>query len=241
MPFISASAISPYNVNSNLVGEKAFTFGNALKLTSGTEFVDFSSGLAALNNSPKASFHFWVKHSVDKIASVGNYLSSTNNFGIYIATNNNIYFHASNGSLIQILSTFIPYLDQWTLVSNVFDGTQNKMTGYINGVQVVQSLSAPNTLSSIAGSDFAINILPNSGVNGVSIYDEVLISLDASTPSEILSYYNSGNGKHPSDCFTNILSYWNMNQVDGDTTLIDSVGTATGTLNNFVAPYFITH
>lgn len=243
MPFISASAISPYNVNSNLVGEKAFTFGNALKSTSGTEFVDFASGLTPLNNATKASVHYWVNVQSGNNAVVGSQLSTIDRFAINIS-GNDIFFLATLGSISFGSVSFLPYFGVRTLVSIVFDGAgvtnADRLKGYINGVQ--QTLTFTGTIPSSLGANasaFLINKINFTSFFGKAIYDEIVITTDTSTPAQIANFYNGGSGDFPIYCFNNILAHWDCNQVDGDTTLIPTIGTAVGTLNNFVAPYFV--
>jgi hypothetical protein len=223
----------------------SFSFGNALKTSSGTEFVNFPSGLTALDSAANISLHLWINKQSGNYATFGSAVSSNNRLSLIFFTDNNLYLTAANGASSFGVVDFTPYLGLDTCVSLVYDGTKtgnsNRLKCYINGVDISLTYgnSIPATVSNSISTAFTIN-KSNSPLNiGIGKYDELLITTDSSTLTQHQAFYNSGNGALATDCYTNILAFWRCNQVDGDTTLIDSVGTATGNLNNFVAPYFI--
>jgi hypothetical protein len=222
-----------------------FSFGNALQTSSGSDFVSFASGLTALNNTQKFSFHLWINKSKGDFATMGSQASPQNRIALNFFTDDNLYVAVSNGNGSYGVLDFTPYLDSYACVSLCYDGTatgnSNRLKCYINNV--LQNLNYPNgnvpdILSSSIANGFEINRGAGTLI-GVVKYEEMVVTTDSSTLAQHQAFYNSNNGALATDCFTNILAYWRCNQVDGDTTLIDSVGTATGTLNNFVAPYFI--
>jgi hypothetical protein len=247
MPFISASAISPFNKITGGGFNSAFSFGNALKSRSGSDFVSYASGLTALNNTNSASIHSWINKDSGKVANVGNNKDSSNRISLLCFNDGNAYLSVGNGGNSFGSFSFSAYEGNWALVSLVFNGlgatNSDRLKAYVNGSE--QSLTfvgtIPSSLSSSVATDFRINSVEVSGTFGEAEYDEIVLTSDASTLAQHQAFYNSLNGALATDCFTNILAYWRCNQVDGDTTLIDSVGTATGTLNNFVVPYFIPH
>jgi len=51
--------------------------------------------------------------------------------------------------------------------------------------------------------------------------------------SEHNLFYNNGNGALATDVFTDIYAYYNCNGTSGDSTLLDSINSYNGTLNNF--------
>jgi hypothetical protein len=247
MPFISASAISPFNKITGGGFNSAFSFGNALKSRSGSDFVSYASGLTALNNTNSASIHSWINKDSGKVANVGNNKDSSNRISLLCFNDGNAYLSVGNGGNSFGSFSFSAYEGNWALVSLVFNGlgatNSDRLKAYVNGSE--QSLTfvgtIPSSLSSSVATDFRINSVEVSGTFGEAEYDEIVLTSDASTLAQHQAFYNSGNGALGTDSFTNIFTYWRCNGVDGDTTLIDSVGTATGTLNNFVVPYFIPH
>ncbi len=244
MPFISASAISPYNVNSNLVGEKAFTFGNAL-LTDGVN--DYASrGGQIGNSSNKMTISCWID-STDSRAFLGSRVSANNSW--LMTTNDanstmNALFRNTDSSLA---FCNVPNFNQWNHYFVVYDGTlsaANRIKIWINGASVALSITGtiPTSLASNVGNSFEIGGATSVPIYGVSKYDEVAIwDGVAGTATEAVAAYNSGNGQFANDIGLGTpTSYYRLNGSNGDLTAIDEGSAGEDlTLNNFSGTYFV--
>ena len=231
---------------SQLSTNSPFSFGNSLRTLPSNDFVSFASGLGPIDGASKLSIHYWVKVDSSDIAVVGGGASGGSRIHLLKFSNNNLIAVVANGAGTLGFCSFNGFENTKALVSLVFDGTltgnENRCKLYINAIQ--QTLSFQGTIRPTIpneSSDFRINSYEITGEFGQADYNEIVITTDASTPSQISSFYNSGNGNFANDSFTNILAYWQCNELDGSTLLTDSVGTVIGQLNNFVTPpaYFV--
>lgn len=219
-----------------------FSFGNALKTTSGTEFVSFSSGLNSLNNAVTASLHCKLNVASGQTSAFGATLDGNNRFGILVY-NNIIYCFNANGGAGYGSASFLSYAGQEVFASLVLNGgltgNDNRMTLILNDVDIPLTYNGTiaSSVFSTAGSNFYIN--KHNSLFGKANYDELVVTTDASTTLQVAAWRNGGDGAYPQECFTNILDYWNCNQDDGETVLNSALDNADGTLNNFVEPYFI--
>lgn len=221
---------------------ETFSFGNYLETDGVDDFVSFSSGLSPINNETNASVHVWFNVGAGDVANFGS-VNGLNRFNILKFSDNNVYWQVGdNPTNSRGVCSFSGFENTWALLSLCFDGNglanDDKLRAYINGVQ--QSMTFNNPIPSAIGGTVGNNFRINEylGIVGQAGYDEAVLTLDSSTPEQILSYYNNGNGATPESCFTNILAAWNFNQEDGDSTLNPSIGTAVGTLQNFSGNYF---
>ena len=243
MPFISASAISPYNVNSNLVGEKAFTFGNALYFDGTDDRLTFTNTdtLAGLN---KMSFSFWTKDNNWAMSS--NLSTDSRIFMRFDSVNVNrvqLSFRTASQGLksygsAQIEPKLVAGKNHWVVV---YDGTQavlnDRIQLYLNSALIEGSGSnIPTSLNS--------NVLRNFDIGGffANVMDGAIneFALDvgkALNQTEVNSLYNLGDGADYISAIGTPYIYCRMNESDGALTALNEGTLAVnGTLVNFFTP-----
>ncbi len=248
MPFISASAISPYNVNLNLVGEKAFTFGNAL-LTDGVN--DYASrGGQIGNNSNKMTISCWID-SIGSRAFLGSRVSADNSWLMTTNDANSTMILVFRNTDSSLAFCNVPNFNEWNHYFVVYDGTlseANRLKIWINGTLTALSITGtiPTSLASNVGNSFEIGGATSSPIYGASKYDEVAIwDGVAGTGTEAVAAYNSGNGQFANGIGLGTpTSYYRLNGSDGDLTAIDEGSAGEDlTLNNFTRPpeFWVAH
>ena len=266
MPFISASAISPYNNirggASGPPGPAIFSFGNALSFDGVNDAITFSEGEVG-NNRSTMTISFWVKLELDSDTFFmgSRSVASGNSNGWVIAKSANtsigwvVQFRApSDGSSsyqTYNASKFNTY-GEWVHVVCLYDGsvTPNlRLKIYFNGIYTGYNYiapSPPSQLSSIAGNAFNIgdNVTQSLRNNKFEI-DELAIWYGVLTDGEIVSLYNEGNGDFATNYQSeNLKRYYRFNGSGSDTTLIDEgLDGVDGTLEGFTRPpeYWVAH
>ena len=259
MPFISASAISPYN---NIKGGASgptppagFSFGNALKFDGVNDAVIFSDGEVG-NNRSTMTVSFWVnlEADVDGFFMGSRSVAAGNQNGWVIAKSNNpalgwvVQFRApgdGTGSYQTYNQTKFDIYDEWAHVVCLYDGSQTntlRIKMYFNGIYVGYNYIAPappSQLSSIAGNAFSIgdNALQSNRPTKCEL-NELAVWYDALNDDQILYLYNNGLGNFASDVNPETLKrYYRFNGSGSDTTLIDEgLDGVDGTLDGFTRP-----
>ena len=254
MPFISASAISPYNkIRGGAVPAPepaGFSFGNMLKFDGVNDFVSFPAGSDIGSNTNKMTVSFWANIRSDGFFWLAS-RADPNNLWLMLRSPNN-----ANGILVAIRgngegagsyqtynsSVFNGY-NKWTHFTMVYDGNANFATQrikmYFDGVLIGYNYITPSPTSftgTTAGSNFNIGLNTQSGVTSEMEMNELAIWYDVLTDEEIAYLYNEGNGNFASDVKPESLRrYYRFNGSGDDSSLIDE-GTdgVNGTLEGFV-------
>ena len=256
MPFISASAISPYNkIRGGAVPAPApagFSFGNALAFDGVNDFVSFPAGSDIGSNTDKMTVSFWANIRSDGFFWLGS-RADPNNLWLILksATNTNGILCIARGSgegassyQTYNSSVFNGY-DKWTHFAMVYDGnaavSTQRIKMYFDGALIGYNYitPAPTTFTgSTAGSNLSIGKNTQSGAVAEMEMNELAIWYEVLTDEEISYLYNGGNGNFASDIKPESLRrYYRFNGSGDDSALIDE-GTdgVNGTLEGFTRP-----
>lgn len=233
-------------------GLPPFSFGNALQFDGVNDYVSFGGSNVLADPNSAWSVGMWFK--LDTNATFQTLLrlrsgTASQPFGV-ITSNNANYADISFGSNVTFYRGKISFsmtTATWYYLTITFDGVSatsaSSYTVYINGVS--QSITASGAFisfidESILGATNTGSSLPFDGTQ-----DEVAFWAQELTAGQVSNQWNGGGGN-----FANVdvepLVWFNCNEADGETTLVNSgSGGATynGTLNNFSTPpaYFIPH
>ena len=205
-------------------GVVPFAFGNALQFDGVNDYVSFAS----INHGITFTFSFWFKPDTFTGTIFGDSGSAT-----YIVrlVNSTTFRYAAGGFArdftIPTLTTGVWY--HGMLSSN---GAGSNLRFYLNGVE-----STTGALGAVTGTTNQLGrYSTTTSVQYGGVLDELAISVGyAGSLANAAALYNSGNGAFAKDILSNVVAYWRMNGVSGDSTAVDEQGTYNGTLNNFPA------
>lgn len=261
MPFISASAITPYNnIRGGASGPPApaiFSFGNALSFDGVNDYVGFPDeplfeGRTTLTMSMWANIPL-----VGGDFQVGSRTSPNDIFCIFRNSGNSnglILINRASGSGANSYQTYdstkFDLYDEWAHLVVVFEGAnplQTRLKLYINGVYTGYNYiqPQPSTVMGDIDGNFSIGSFTTSPAYTKAEIDEVGIWHGVVTDEEIVSLYNEGNGDFATNYQPeNLKRYYRFNGSGSDTTLIDEgLDGVDGTLEGFTRPpeYWVAH
>ena len=243
MPFISASAISPYNSIREYNNTYSYNFGNALYFDGTDDRLTFTNTdtFAELN---KMSFSFWTK---DNNWAMSSMLSSSNRiFMRFDPVNANrvqlAFRTVDQGRKDYITSDIDPELvagkNHWVVV---YDGSQpilnDRIQLYLNSTLVIGVGSdIPTSLNSDVLQNFDIGGFFSNVMDG-AINEFALDVGKALNQTEVNSLYNLGDGADYISAIGTPYIYCKMNEADGALTALNEGTLAVnGTLVNFFTP-----
>ena len=217
----TAKDTSGNNNNGTLSGSPAWTngkFGNAVKFDGVNDCVLLGTPSSLQMGNGAVTVSSWVKLTgLTGIRQIfyGGAIGSANGYGLAFNTNSTDIRYETMGSTggrqIYIINAGIT-LNQWYHIEAVFDGVNNVMQLYVNGVQKhAVSITDPGN---VTGNNFVIG----SYSNGSDLYfpgsiDQVRIYPYARTPAQIAYDYNRGGP----------VGWWKMDECQG-TTINDASG-----------------
>ena len=244
MPFISASAISPYNSIREYNNTYSYNFGNALYFDGTDDRLTFTNTdtFAELN---KMSFSFWAK---DNNWAMSSNPSVANNriFATYNKSSSNRvqlgFRTVEQGRKDYLESNINPELvagkNHWVVV---YDGSQavlnDRIQLYLNSILIdgVGS-NIPTSLNSDVLQNFDIGGYFSNVIDG-AINEFALDVGKALNQTEVNSLYNLGDGADYISAIGTPYIYCKMNEADGALTALNEGTLAVnGTLVNFFTP-----
>lgn len=209
-------------INSYKFGAPSFSFGNALQFDGVNDTVTLSSRIAL---SGQFTISGWVKYAAYSSCILLTDGANQNfAFRQVTSTQQNMRILGSNYTFN---GASVP-LNTWVHVVYTRDSS-NVVRCYLNGTV---SASTYTNSSTYGISDFGRWLGSPSPI--ADTIDEFAVWGVTLSGSEITALYNSGLGDYASNYQSgNLLAYWRVNGVSGDSTLVDEKATYNGTLNNF--------
>jgi len=238
-----------YRIENTSPTKPEFTFGNALKFDGVNDYVDFNETYLTGKSQFTINLWFYRENSASASRQYIFWHGSFNNYGVAIGVNfdtsNKLGCRARNsGTEVQLISTSDIPINSWQFVSFVFDSVNDQHYLFLNGVQEASSTVNAGTVLARTASGLGADMSNSSSLNFIfqGRTDELSIVDTPLTLTNHQTLYNNGNGYLATDLFTPDR-YYQFNEDDGETTLIDTMGNQNGTLNNFSTPpaYFIPH
>ena len=209
--------------------------GGAYNFDGSNDYIDSNSNVGISGTQPR-TISFWAKaNALNNKVHIVNYGSASinNAFGIWVNTDNKIYFYGHGGS--EDYYTGINLDTNWHFYIITYDGSY--VDTYIDGSATPTTHQA-RTLATTS-TKLYIGTRVDIGYYWHGIIDEVGVWDRALTSSEVSELYNSGNGKtyfdgqfiDSPDLREEIVSYYKFDETSG-TTAADSVGSNTMNLHS---------
>ena len=161
--------------------------GTAINFDANSEYVDFGN-ISTIENQSEFTVSAWMKRNSSNAKVLVGTASGTDGVYIDFWNDSRAYFAMSNASGFDEGSIVLNDTD-WHLMTLVYDGSlsgnDNRLKGFIDGVQVDLSFSGTVGATSPAGTlDFTIGTWPSEGehsrgsVDDIRIYNRALSNID---------------------------------------------------------------
>ena len=210
-----------------------------------SEALEATSG-AILSGATAATINAWVyglTTADGRPLSIDDSIVGSGRLFTHATVNSTWYLFDSSGNSVTVAAA-LKNLPGWTMVTLTFDDSEKKLRVYFNGVLQGTSSALANSPNFACATKFSVGCDHFSGARNSFTdgrYGRVGIWSAAKDSTEILSLFNSGNGKAYADLTagdkTGLLSYWDLDETSdgsGPVTRVDSHGSNDLTDNNTV-------
>ena len=199
---------------------------------------------SSINFTTKLTFSAWIKPDTGvTTALVGGKSAAAPNYGFYLYSR---FLISSNGSDEIYTESVASTPGAWEHRVGVYDGDENRLELWVNGVNVSGTLTIPGGGGTITSSIKTNTEAFKIGVAGISmsnffdgIIDEVALWDTALSGDDIVKIYNSGTPTdltnataYDSDKSSDLAGYWKFSEGTGTTTYDETSNDNDGTLIN---------